>query len=154
MLNYYTSIVFTYVQNVNQARNRITQYIFNTTHIHFSICLSPCPGPDHFATSAPCLPFAGVAGVWVWVASLAGRGGLAAHRSPSAVALVSETGTLARPPRPHQGRGQPRPAPTCAQVMCLGRGQINSANDLCIGTTDHSKSVSISTINSCFIVFF
>ena len=31
MLNYYTSILFTAnVQNVNQARNRITQYIFNT----------------------------------------------------------------------------------------------------------------------------
>ena len=30
MLNYYTSILFTYVQNLNQTRNRITQYIFNT----------------------------------------------------------------------------------------------------------------------------
>ena len=71
------------------------------------------PGTRPFRNLGPCLPFAGVAGVWVWVASLAGRGGLAAHGSPSAVSLVSETGTLAgiatpahtrveaRPPRPH-----------------------------------------------------
>ena len=150
MMNYYYSILFTCVQNVNQTRNRIT-------HIHIRLSLSPCPAPDHFATSAPVSPLLGwlVCGCgWhPWLAAAASQLTTPPPPCPWSPRLA-HLPALPHPPTPGSRPG--RPAPTCAQHMCHARGQgTNNVSQslMYIDTTDHSKSVSIPTINSCFIDF-
>ena len=106
------------------------------------------PGTRPFRNLGPCLPFAGVAGVWVWVASLAGRGGLAAHGSPPPCPWsprLAHLPALPHPPTPGSRPG--RPAPTCAQLMCHARGQgTNNVSQslMYIDTKDHSRILKVS----------
>ena len=142
MMNYYHSILFTCLQNVNQTRNRIT-HIYPFPYLPVSV-----PGTRPFRNLGPCLPFAGVAGVWVWVASLAGRGGLAAHGSPPPCPWsprLAHLPALPHPPTPGSRPG--RPAPTCAQLMCHARGQgTNNVSQslMYIDTKDHSRILKVS----------
>ena len=146
-MNYYYYILFTCVQNVNQTRNRITR-------IHFRTSLSPCPAPDHFATSAPVSPLLGwlVCGCgWhPWLAAAASQ-----LTAPLRRVLGLRDWHTCRHchTRPHQGRGQAAPPPHVPS-SCVTGWTIYVHKWLAeMYTTDHSKSVSIPTINSCFIDF-
>ena len=114
MLNYYTSILFTYVQNVNQTRNRITQYIFNTYPLPYLPVSVPATRP--FRNLGPVSPLCrggwcvGVGGILGWprrprCSPLPLRRGLGLRDWHTCPPAPPTPGSRPAPPRPHMCPG-------------------------------------------------